>query len=282
MPWRARRSSLSSEEGSGAAATVSAAFPSGLRDRPPREPIPSEDPSMPPAPDALRIGFLAPMPSELRPLVRAAGLRPARLGGLRVQAGQVGRATVVATTTGIGMQAAMRAAERLLDATTIDHVIVVGIAGGVGPTLAIGDLIVPELVVDAVSEARYAPAPLGALSMRGVLQTSDVLLVSHDDVTRWVSCDVVAVDMETAAIAAVCERRRCRWSVVRAISDRAGETPPEVLTLANADGSPNVLAAARYLLADPRRLPGLMKLARDARRAARAAAEAAVRACALL
>ena len=34
---------------------------------------------------------------------------------------------------------------------------------------------------------------------------------------------VVAVDMETAAVAAVCEAAACPWSVFRGISDYAGE-----------------------------------------------------------
>jgi adenosylhomocysteine nucleosidase len=231
---------------------------------------------------ALRIAFLAPMPSELRPLVRIARLHSAPLGDLRTYAGSVGRAAVVAMTTGIGTRAATRATERLLDAAPLTHLIVVGIAGGVGAAVAVGDLIVPELVVDGGSGARYVPAPLGDLPMRGILQTSDALVVDPAEVARLVGCGVVAVDMETAAVAAVCERRACRWSVVRAISDRAGETPSEVLGLANPDGSPKLAAAARYLLSDLRRLPGLLKLGRDAARAARTAAEGATRACAQL
>ncbi len=219
------------------------------------------------------------MPSELRPLVRAASLRPERLDKVRLYRGRVGNALIVATTTGIGTRAAAQAAEYLLDSEPVDLLIVVGIAGGVGSAAAIGDVIVPELVIDGVSGQSYQPAPLGGLRAWGRLETSDQFVAEPEGVARLVARGVVAVDMETASIAAVCVRRRCPWSVVRAISDRAGELPIDILGLVKPDGSPNFRAAARYILTHPGRLPALAILARDSGRAARAAARVAVRAC---
>jgi nucleoside phosphorylase len=220
------------------------------------------------------------MPSELGPLVREASLRPERSGKGRVYRGRVGNALIVATLTGIGTRAAARAAEQLLDSEPLDHLIVVGIAGGVGRALAIGDIVVPELVVDGASGQAYQPAPLGGLPNWGTLQSSDEFVAEPDRVARLVERGVVAVDMETASIAAVCARRNCPWSVVRAISDRAGELPADILGLVKPDGSPNFRAAAYYILTHPGRLPLLLTLARDSGRAARAAARTAVRACA--
>jgi len=227
----------------------------------------------------LRVGFLAPMPSELRPLIREASLRSEGLRNSRVYRGRVANAMVVATTTGIGTRAAAQAAEHLLDAEPVDHLIVVGIAGGVGPSVAIGDLVVPELVIDGASGETYRPAALTGLPARGFLQTSDEFVAEPDRVARLVARGVIAVDMETASIAAVCVRRSCLWSVVRAISDRAGELPIDILGLVKPDGSPNLRAAAHYILTHPGRLPTLITLARDSGRAARAAATAALCAC---
>jgi adenosylhomocysteine nucleosidase len=219
------------------------------------------------------------MPSELRPLVRAASLRRERVHASSLYRGQVGKAAVVATTTGIGTSAAALAANRLLDSEALDHLIVVGIAGGVGSAVAIGDLVIPELVIDGASGEAYPPAPLAGLRAAGLLQTSDEFVADPNRVARLEARGVVAVDMETASIAAVCVRRKCPWSVVRAISDRAGELPSDILGLVKPDGSPDLLAAARYILTHPGRLPALMTLGRDSARAARAAARAAVDAC---
>ena len=57
---------------------------------------------------------------------------------------------------------------------------------------------------------------------------------------------------------------------------------PVVLALAGPDGSGDPWAVARYLLARPWRIVRLARLARGTLRAANAAADAAIRACARL
>src|ERR1700722_16317634 len=114
----------------------------------------------------VRVGVLAPMKSELRPVVRAFGLKQAQLGGVSVHTGSVGNADIVATTTGIGTALATSATERLLGLGEFDRVMVVGIAGGVGPSVAIGDLVIPEVVVDGTTGNEYRPAPIEGLVAR--------------------------------------------------------------------------------------------------------------------
>lgn len=227
-------------------------------------------------PAAARVVLLAPMRHELRPLVRPFSLRRPRRGeGL--WSGALGRIPVVATTTGIGPAAAARSALRVLDAGAVRHVVVVGIAGGIGPSVAIGDLVVPELVLDLSTGARHRPAPLGADPPRGTLATSEGLLTDQDAIARLERQGVIAIDMETAAIAAVCERRGCPWSVLRGISDRAddGSTDDAIFGMAGPDGSGDPAAVARFLLTQPWRVPQLVRLARGMRVAARRAARAA-------
>lgn len=222
-----------------------------------------------------RAALLAPMWPELRPLIRPLALE--RAGPAALARGMRGRVEVVAAVTGIGMAAAARTAERVLDSGGIDHLLVVGIAGGIGPSVGIGDLVVPERVLDVASGHEQRPHPLGAAA-RGVLASFDGLLVDPLALARLEKRGAVAIDMETAAIAAVCERRGCPWSVLRAISDRAddGSADPEILALAGPDGRGDPRAVARFLLRRPGRLPALLRLASGMRRAARRAAEAAV------
>src|SRR4029450_13072956 len=108
----------------------------------------------------MRNGMLAPMPSELRPLVKTLGLRPSpHPVGTRTYEGRSGSASVVAATTGRGTAGAAEAARRMLDAGDVDHVIVVGIAGGIDDRLAIGDVIRPAIVIAGASGAEYRPHP---------------------------------------------------------------------------------------------------------------------------
>jgi adenosylhomocysteine nucleosidase len=223
------------------------------------------------------------MPSELRPVVRAFGLRPGPVGDLEAHTGTVGDSEVVATTTGIGTARATAAVDRLLAATDVDHVVVVGIAGGIGPTVSIRDVVIPEVVTDWPAGREYRPAPLGDLANAGRLVTSDEYGYSPRVVAGMIDDGVVAVDMETAAVAAACEARGQRWSAVRAISDRADDDTVDeaIIGLAKPDGSPDFGAALRYLARRPWRIRRLAVLGRDATAAARAAAEAAAAACCL-
>jgi adenosylhomocysteine nucleosidase len=219
------------------------------------------------------------MPSELRPLVRPLSLRGRRCHGPALYRGSVGRIEVVAALAGIGTRAAARTAERVLDARGVDHVVVVGIAGGIGGSVEIGDVVVPEVVVDLSTGTDYRPALLGDIEPLGILATSDRLLVDGEEIARLRRQGVTAIDMETAAVAAVCERRGCPWSVVRAISDRAGDGSIDqaVLGLTRPDGAPNLPALARFVLSKPWRTPQLARLAGNMRRAAANAAATAVR-----
>lgn len=231
-----------------------------------------------------RLALLAPMPSELRPLVRRLALRRTTAAGVASRAGRLDQTEIVATRLGVGTQRARDATQRFLDATRPDHVVVVGIAGGVRGAVALGDVIVPEAVVHEPSGETLHPVPLGPLPARGVLLTSDRFSYSPAEREAWVARGVVAFDMETAAVGQVCAARALPWSVFRAISDFAGPpeeggTDPAVLTLLNPDGTPNLPAALAFVLRHPLRALRLRTLAAGARLAANRAADAAVAAC---
>lgn len=212
------------------------------------------------------VAIVAAMVPELQPLVRALRLAPAPLPGARAFRGTHGALDVAATVTEMGTRAATDVTTRLLDAFPADHVLVVGICGGVARDVAIGDLVVPARVVDEASGCVLRPKPLGG-TPRGVLLTTDTLYTDPAVVARFADEGIVAVDMETAAIGMVCAARGIPWSVFRAVSDRAGDprVDADLVGMANADGTPNPGTIARYLLSRPGRIPGLLRLGRGMR-----------------
>ena len=220
-----------------------------------------------------RLGLVAPMPSELAPLVKTLGLT--RAGDDPYHRGRVGNLEVVAVRSGMGLERAERAARGLIEETDPEHVIVVGIAGGLGPS-AVGSIVRPAVVVDRSARETFTATPLA--EAQGVISSSDDFALSAELVAELVGDGVVAVDMETAAVARACRDRDVRWSAVRVISDLVSDHPDDaVLGLARPDGSPDPAAALRFVVRHPSRIPQLVRLGRDASRAARLAATEAAR-----
>ncbi len=196
-----------------------------------------------------------------------------------MRVGEIGDHEVVTAMTGMGTSAAAEVTSRLLDSTEVDHVVVVGIAGAVDAGTSIGEVVVPETVIDAESGDEYRSDPWGGLPVSGKVLTSDELIVDRGELARLHRRGVVALDMETAAVARACARR-CSWSAVRAISDRAtdGVVDDTVIGLLNQDGSANPAAVARLLLTRPWEIGRLVRLARGMKTATAAAASTAMRA----
>jgi adenosylhomocysteine nucleosidase len=228
-----------------------------------------------------RTAFVCAMPMELRPLARKLSLHRTRIAGVTLSSGTLGDREVVAIVTGMGPKLATEATTRLLDAVKVERVVVVGITGAVENDTPIGKLVLPEAVVDGATGAEHRPAPLGGGAAEGKMWTTDVLITDADVISGLRAQGVVSLDMETAAIAEVCEQRGIPWSVFRVISDRAtdGSIDPEVFGLSNQDGTANGAAVARYFLRHPGRIPQMARLARGAKLATEAAADAAIRAC---
>jgi nucleoside phosphorylase len=232
----------------------------------------------------MRVAVLGAMRLEVQPLVKACRLQPATVDGATIYRGSVGTVDVVATTMRMGMKAAREATHRVLATGPVDHVVVIGVAGGVGPTVRVRDVVVPETVIDGSTGKEYTPAPFGDLQPRGALYTSDELIGDAARIGELAARGVIALDMETASIAAVCEERDLPWSVVRALSDHTTDAPvpPEVMTLSTPEGGANVGALARYLLPAPWRVRALARMARNTSAAARASVAAAVHGLPLL
>jgi len=228
-----------------------------------------------------QLAFICAMPMELEPLIQKLDLEESSVGDVTVHRGSLSGKSVVAIVTGMGTDLATAGTTRLLDAMQVERVVVVGITGAVENETPIGTLVLPEVVVNGATGDEYRPAPLGEGTPAGAMWTTDHLTTDLDEIARLRARGVVSLDMETAAIAALCERRGIPWSVFRVISDRAtdGSIDEEVFRLSNMDGSPNNEAIERYFAEHPERVEAMAKLAEGALLGADTAAEAAIRAC---
>jgi adenosylhomocysteine nucleosidase len=218
------------------------------------------------------------MRPELAAVVRAGALRRTGHDGSFSHGGAAGNWTVAAGVIGVGPGRARRATERLLELGRFDHVMVVGIAGGLDPALPVGTLIVPRQVRLYPDGPLYQSHPLPSRQADGNLMTTDGLLSAEEDWRAILESGFGAVDMEAAGVAEACERAGVDWSVYRGISDRPDENIVDqaVFALSKPDGSADLRAVGRYLIRDPRRARTLAHLNRAMGQAAHLAATAAI------
>ncbi len=228
-----------------------------------------------PPPTARVVLVVAAMPRELRPLARKLRLRRASIAGLPAWRGH----GVVAAAVGVGPARAGGGTAQVLGAVAARRVVVTGVAGALDPALEVGDLVRPATVVDVGSGSVHTPGTMEARA--GVLATVDRAYLAGRGPDGAASLPqlpdgATAVDMETAAIAAVCEANRIPWDVVRAVSDVPGTLTAEVASLLRPDGRADVAAAARVVLRDPKVIGRLVRLGLDTARATRAASAAVI------
>ncbi len=216
----------------------------------------------------MTVALICAMPMELKPLVKK--LKLTKDGPRRVGDG------VVAIYTGMGTDLATKSTAALLDAVPdIERVIVFGITGAVTNETPIGAMVIPAKVVNSETGAVFTPSPHP--DAHGTMWTTNVITPAHE-LPALIAQGIVSLDMETAAIAEVCEARNIPWSAFRTISDRAsdGSVDEEIFKLSNQDGSPNPGRVIRYFAKHPGAIPRMIKLGRGAFLATNKAADAAI------
>jgi nucleoside phosphorylase len=226
------------------------------------------------------------MPLEMDAIVTAFGLSPASGEPGSPSRGRVGRSDVTAIHIGMGPSSTRAATSRLFDETRpdyrpVDHVMIAGICGGLDPDLDVGTLINPVVVIEHASGNTYRHDPPGDVPRMGKLITTEGVSLDTALGRRFFEDGCLGVDMESSAVAQVCQAQGCPWSVYRCISDRAvdGLLDERVVALTRPDGSPDTAGIERLIAAEPELVEKLARLARDTTLAARLAAEAAVRGC---
>jgi nucleoside phosphorylase len=233
-----------------------------------------------------RVVILAPMPLEMNAIVTAFGLSPTSDAEGAPWTGRVGNSNVTAIHIGMGPSLTRAATSRLFDETVhghmpVDHVMIAGICGGLDPDLEVGSLINPKTIIEYNSGATYRHNPPGDVPQAGKLMTTEGATLDTVLSQRFFEEGCLGVDMESSAVAEVCEAWACPWSVYRCIGDRYfdGLLDERIIAATNPDGSGNMAEIGRLIDAESQLAVNLERLSRDTTLAARLAAEAAVRGC---
>lgn len=227
-----------------------------------------------------RLGIIAALPAE----ARSAGAREAPVGeAVPIADG------VLLVRCGIGPARAAQAARELVRAGA-GALLSWGTAAALGRHLDHGDLVLPEAVlsreghrfgVDDPWRHRFASILEfdGGCHAGTVVEADQVLKGADDKQLLHELSGALIADMESAAIAQICQQAGVRLLVVRAVSDRVTTRIPAcALAGVDANGDLKVAPCLGQLLLAPGDLPALLRLARGFQHACAALSELARRA----
>ncbi|WP_430869654.1 phosphorylase [Cupriavidus basilensis] len=148
-----------------------------------------------------------------------------------------------------------------------------GVAGGLDPALSPGRVIVATGVCDGgirlPVDASWSQALCLALpeALSGVLAGTDGAVTSiAGKAALHAASGALAVDMESHIAARVAQEYGLPFAACRVVIDPAGrQVPPAAVAAMGADGSTDMWALLKGLLAGPWQVPDLIRLGRDAR-----------------
>jgi adenosylhomocysteine nucleosidase len=212
-------------------------------------------------------------------LAHAEDTRLTERGIFRIHEGTLFGAPVVVVKCGVGKVFAAMTAQHLVDAYAPSAVISTGVAGGLSPSLGIGDVVVSrdcahhdmdvralgfprghipfsdlrffETDRDLARRALATRLPSGHRVAAGRILTGDQFISgarheTHGHLTGELEGD--AVDMETAAIAQVCHAHGVPFVSIRTLSDKADGTAHADFTAFLPEVARNSFEVVRHIL----------------------------------
>lgn len=230
---------------------------------------------------------------EIAPFKRRLRNRtPIAIDGLHGFRVEIGSKEFAVVGHGIGHRRATEAARRAFDSIPgAELAIGTGVVGALSSGLKPGDLVLSDRILKSDGDGQTAEQVIAvsdshlravgrSLASAGIAYSTGAILTSHRVLATGAekrrakeSTGAIAVDMETAAIAAEAATRGLPFVAIRAVLD---EVDDEVVgaEMADADGNVRPLAATSYLIRNPATMLKLPKMIRNLSRATAAIADA--------
>lgn len=175
--------------------------------------------------------------------------------------------------TGEGPRNATRVLRSWLEKKDARAVINIGFAGSLSPLLQIGDIVIAREVRNNTESFDASASPLFQFAEKvqnarpGTAITVDEILCEAKAKRRLAETlpanEIGWVDMESAAIASVCNSMKIPFLIVRSISDAFDEDLPlDFNRCRTSDGRVSPRKVIQSLIRRPRALKGLMELQR--------------------
>ena len=232
------------------------------------------------------IGIITALERELHPLVEAGGWARTNLVSSRsLTCYELGRRVVVAG--GIGSKQAEAATRAVVEKYHPQILISAGLAGALIPSLKVGSIVTPNVIVDASTGAEYRCRTSTTETLRhgenganrtgeGACATPPCRLVSASEVAGPQSkadlaerFHALAVDMEAAGVARVAHECNAGFLCVKAISDEFDFAMPPLNSFVDGEGNFKTGSFAAWTALRPRHWSKVLDLSRNSARALR-------------
>jgi adenosylhomocysteine nucleosidase len=216
---------------------------------------------------------------EFAPWRRRHSFRRVAAEAIPVYEAQLGAAELTVALTGMGVLHAERAASILLSQRP-EFCISGGLAGGLKREYRVGHVLAARAVWSARDRSLFRSAEslvelaigCGAVPVEKFWTSEGLVQTAQEKSRLGVEAD--AVEMESAVVLAVAARSGVPAVAIRAVSDTVEmDLPYDVSRVLNARGQVSLPRALAQIAARPQRLPALVRLAWQSRRAAAALAE---------
>jgi adenosylhomocysteine nucleosidase len=197
---------------------------------------------------------------------------------LSIVRGKIGGREVEVMHTGVGEKACRERLQRFLDDQKFDLLISSGFAGALTDDLRIGDLLLAKNFSTVDLGERWSSLSTLPIHVANLL-TVPALIDSREERERVAhEAGASAVDMETESIARSCVTHGIPLVALRVITDTPTQpfpAPPGILFDVQQQRT-QIATLAKFFLARPMRIPGLIQFAKRVARARKTLANALV------
>jgi adenosylhomocysteine nucleosidase len=209
---------------------------------------------------SLKVGIVSAMEREVSPLLKGWQRGVLKRESWVFDMWKSGNVTYV--QSGIGREPGLMASRALVAAERPDILVTAGFAGALTRILSVGETITPGTVIDSHTGDKFG------------LHCGTGVLVSAPDIADEAAKRKLAeqygaesVDMEGAAVARIAQENGIPVCAVKTISDELGFVMPPFNSYVREDGTLALDRFAAHVAVRPGLWPGLMRLARNSKRA---------------
>ena len=205
----------------------------------------------------MRIGIIAALPGELKPLVKGWKRVPTRQQFVSKWTQDAGCDRWIAVCAGMGAEAATRAFAQAEMDGPVDMVLSIGWAGAVQEEGSPGEFHIPNIVVNAQTGERFT---LAEREKPVVLVTTAQVANEAEKRRLAETYSGMLVDMESATIARLAQMRGIPVCCMKIITDDVTARLPNLNPFINARGQMEMVRLIGHVLLRPGTWPGLIRL----------------------